>query len=571
VTTNVDISSAPRVEIAPRWDAAPVATEARSGSPWWRGAPVLVAAAIAVVYLIVQPRTVDLAAAVFRSRLFDEAGFTIWNNSWYSGHPTWSYSVLVPPLTWLFSPALVGALSGVASAALFEPLARRHFGGRAARWGALWFGAGAMTPVLSGRITFACGVAAALAALLALQRGKPWPAAALALATGLLSPIAGLFLALACAAYALADVWPRAGAEPRAGPEPERGAALTRLRPAGVALTAAALAPPALVSILFPDGREGPFVFSAFWPLPLFALAFFAAIPARERTLRTGALLYAVAAVGAFAITTPVGGNAVRLGALVGGPLLLCALLAARRRITLPLLALLVAFGVWQWSAAVRDIAQTAGDRSTEASFYKPLNDFLAAQVAGRTEPFRVEIPFTFSHWETAEVAPRFDLARGWLRPDDRDYNHLFYDGSLDAGTYRAWLAEHAVRFVAVPRDVKPDYSARAELRLIDAGLPYLRPVFGSSDWQVYEFAEPHPLAIGAQATRTGIDDATLRFARPGAAIVRLRWSPYWLAEGGCVERAGEWTRVIASRPGELRLEQSFSIGRVLDHGRRCA
>src|SRR5205085_8512112 len=139
----------------------------RTGShpPAWRAAPVLVAATIVAAYVVVQPRTVDLAAATFRARLFGEAGFTIWNATWYSGHPTWSYSVLVPPLSWLLSPALLGVLSGVLAAALFEPLARAHFGARAARWGALWFGAAAMTPVLSGRVTFAAGMAAALGAL----------------------------------------------------------------------------------------------------------------------------------------------------------------------------------------------------------------------------------------------------------------------------------------------------------------------------------------------------------------------------------------------------------------------
>ena len=182
MTTNVDIPSAPRAPTTAVGESRRIASHPLT----WRLAPVLLAAAIAVAYLVVQPRTVDLAAAVFRSRLFGDAGFTIWNNSWYSGHPTWSYSVLVPPLAWLLSPALLGALSGVASAALFEPLARRHFGAHAARWGALWFGAGAMTPVLSGRITFACGVAAALGALLALQRGRPWLAAALAVVTGLM-------------------------------------------------------------------------------------------------------------------------------------------------------------------------------------------------------------------------------------------------------------------------------------------------------------------------------------------------------------------------------------------------
>jgi hypothetical protein len=161
-------------------------------------------------------------------------------------------------------------------------------------------------------------------------------------------------------------------------------------------------------------------------------------------------------------------------------------------------------------------------------------------------------------------------LARGWLRPDDRDYNHLFYDGTLNAATYRAWLTDHAVRFVAVPQGIKPDYSARDELALIASRPAYLRPVWTSGGWSVYRFTRSQPIATGATLTRLGASDADLRFTRAGAATVRVRWSPYWRADGACVEKAGEWTRVIARRAGDVHLEQSFSPGRVLDHGRRC-
>ena len=51
---------------------------------------------------------------------------------------------------------------------------------------------------------------------------------------------------------------------------------------------------------------------------------------------------------------------------------------------------------------------------------------------------------------------------------------------------------------------------------------------------------------------------------------VRVRWTPYWLAAGGCVERAGRWTRVSAAERGFMRLSTRFAPERILDHGRRC-
>jgi hypothetical protein len=65
-------------------------------------------------------------------------------------------------------------------------------------------------------------------------------------------------------------------------------------------------------------------------------------------------------------------------------------------------------------------------------------------------------------------------------------------------------------------------------------------------------------------------DELLLDVKRPGAALVRVRWTPYWFAAGGCVERAGEWTRVIAERPGFMRLSTRFAPERIAAHGRRC-
>ena len=74
-----------------------------------------------------------------------------------------------------------------------------------------------------------------------------------------------------------------------------------------------------------------------------------------------------------------------------------------------------------------------------------------------------------------------------------------------------------------------------------------------------------------------GSDQLLLRVKKPGDALVRVRWTPYWLAKGGCVERDGDWTRVTATKAGYLRLVTRFGPERVFQRGRaatacsRCA
>jgi hypothetical protein len=142
---------------------------------WQRLAPAGLAAVLAAIYVIVSPPSLDLAAHLLRVKLFDAEGFGIWNNWWYAGHPVVLYSVLFPAVAATLTPQLAAAMASVGSAALFEPLARRHFGPRA--WlGALWFGAGTAISLYTGRLTFAFGMLPAVATALALERGRPWPA-----------------------------------------------------------------------------------------------------------------------------------------------------------------------------------------------------------------------------------------------------------------------------------------------------------------------------------------------------------------------------------------------------------
>ena len=514
--------------------------------------PALLTAAIAVVWLVVEPHTVDMAAHTYRADLFGAEGLTLWNGNWYAGHHTPAYSLLFPPLAWLIGPWLAGALSVVAAALVFEPLARRHWGDRG-RFAAWWFAAGVGGLLFTGRLPYALGVAIGLGALLALQRGRPRLAVALAVATSLASPIAGAFLALAGVAGALA----------RRG----RGGAGA---PAWVA--AGALTPIVVLGAAFPEGGYMPFAFSAYAPVPLFCLILFAVLPRRERALRIGLVLYGLATTVAFAVETPMGSNAVRLAALFAGPVAVAAVPWPKRR--LPATALGLAFAalaVWQVSSPTRDFRASQDEPSAATSYYKPLLDYLETR---RPEDGRVEIPFTRSHWEASEVARRFPLARGWERQLDAGKNALFYHGILADFTYANWLAEHGVQLVALA-DVKPDESSFGERALIERKPPYLKLVRRLPHWRIYDVTLPHPMVVqrrGADVRleRLRSDELLLDVVRPGPTVLRVRWSPYWRTDNGCVERAGEWTRFTPERAGRARITMSFSPVRVLDRGPRC-
>ena len=187
--------------------------------------------------------------------------------------------------------------------------------------------------------------------------------------------------------------------------------------------------------------------------------------------------------------------------------------------------------------------------RRRQRAYYAPLLRFLSAQTG---PPFRVEIPFTSSHWESYAVATRFPLARGWERQLDIKYNHLFYGGRLDAATYDAWLHSLAVRYVAIA-DTSLDYSAHVEARLIDRGLPYLKLVMRSTHWRVYAVADPTPIVSGAATlTALGPNSVTIDARRAGTALVRVRYSPYWaLGEGSAASaQAGQFTNCECGTPG---------------------
>jgi len=528
----------------------------RDRGPWrWRRtAPTLAAAVIAAAYVIIAPRSEDLGAHLLRAKLFATEGFGIWNNWWYGGHNVPGYSVLFPPLGALLTPQWVAAISAPVSAALFESLVYRRFGEDA--WlGALWFGVATGVNLFTGRLTFALGLVPALGTALALQRRRPGLAAACAALTALASPVDALFVALAGAAYAVA-----AYIEPT---DPKRRAqdALP-----GIGVAVAALLPVLALSIAFPEGGGEPFAFSALWPIVLVSLAALIVVPKKDRALRAGLALYVVGCVASYAIASPVGSNVTRLAPLFAGPL--AALLFWRRR-PLVLLALALPLIYLQWQAPVRDV-RTADDNSEVTfAYFQPMMTYLSRQPG---PPFRIEIPFTLFHWEAYAVAPEFPLARGWERQLDTKDNQVFYNGTLTASKYDAWLHRLAIRYVAVA-DAELDYSAKQEVALIDRGLPYLRLVLHTKHWRVYAVRDPTPIVDGAATLQAlGPNYLQLQAQHAGTALIRVHYSPYWaVTEGsGCIAPAGDFTRLTVNRPGPIRVAIQFSLTRIGATSARC-
>jgi hypothetical protein len=464
---------ATRTAIAGRYELpGHVAGATRPSSHPWALA-LAVAIPLAAFYLILSPPAGDLAAATYRSDLFARVGFATWDTGWYAAHGHWlpGYSLLSPALGALLGVRVVLVLSGVAASALFALIARRAFDPVAAGIAAVVFALGFSVELLSGRVPYDLGFAIGLATVLALMRGALPLALGLAALTSVASPVAGAFLALVGLAYAAADAR------------------------RGLALVAAALAPILALNLAYPEGGYEPFAPSDFWLTLGGVLSIALLLPqgplsARgRRVVRVGAALYTLALIGSFAIQTPVGGNAARLGPPLAAPLL-AGVLWERRRVALLALAPVLLY--WQLITPIHDVRAVAGDPGVNASYYAPVLSELRRLLADRPiggEPTIVEVPLMKAHWEATYLAGHdgVSLARGWERQLDTRYGAIFYRPSLGASAYRAWLTENRVAYVALP-DAPLDQAGRLEGALIASGVPYLRELWHSKHWRLYRF-----------------------------------------------------------------------------------
>jgi hypothetical protein len=530
------------------------------------------AAGLLVVWLLLDPRTPDLAAQVYRLGLYERAGLSLFDEHWYAGHALPGYSLLFGPIASLTGMRALAVVSVLASVALFERIVMGVYGEEACvRWGACLFAVAAVGDVWSGRLTFALGVTLALASVYALTRERLVVAACAAGVCAAASPVAGVLLALAGLSYALA----------------RRDPLVLAALGAPVALVVGS------VRALFPEGGYEPYPATSLAATALVVCLFLWALPRgeRNRVLRVGAVVYLVACLLCVVVRTPMGSNIERYGVLLAGPLLLCGLAgdgtrtrargrqvrgrrSARGRWAY---AQPIAVGVavcaamaWTVWGPVRETRAIAGSPATRSSYYAPVKRYLLTHGAGVE---RVEVPLTRSHWEAAMLAPSMSLARGWEKQLDERYDSVLLGSGLTAAGYRGWLKREAVAFVALP-DVPLDPSSAREGELIRGGLPYLRPVWASRHWRVYAVDEATPLLEGAgRVTALRTDTFAVWADAAGRLLVRVHYNRYdtVLAGHGCVASApGGWTYVQARARGEIVVGSRFSVGRALGLGGEC-
>lgn len=93
--------------------------------------------------------------------------------------------------------------------------------------------------------------------------------------------------------------------------------------------------------------------------------------------------------------------------------------------------------------------------------------------------------------------------------------------------------------------------------------------MFSSAHWQVYRVLGATSLLRGpGRLTALGHQGFTLDASAPGDFLVRVHYTPYWTVLAGRAhisEAQGNWTQIIVSRAGVVRVQAQFSLGAALE------
>lgn len=462
--------------------------------PAWVWIPTLIATANAIAFFVLRPGVNDLWAARARaSAVSHGVGLTYWF-SWFGGGSTpGNYSVLSPWLSALTSAEFVGAVSAVAITLLTAAAVKdtRH---PAAATGVatvcvalnLW----------SGRVPFLLGCVFALVALIAvIHRNSVVTVLATVLAV-LSSPVSAAFLALGLAGTVLRD--------------------RTHRVPAAIAIGTVVIGFGA-VAVAF--GTPGPqeFAVGVFLQVAGGLVLFMFAKPPVE--LRVVLWLSALALVLVVLIPNGMGSNFTRMVWFC----LPVAVVALSGRSAWVASLLVVPMLISGGNLTVSDL-RDATARVADTSYYAPLAKELD-NIPGLSN-FRLEVVAETAHAAYDALLDHAMLARGWETQEDNALNRSLRQAALDATTYKVWLDNNSVGYVALPRAQNASYP---EYTLV-AGKqpPYLTRIWSSTDWMLYRVSDSRPIVAAPNAIiEYSQAKLTVRARCACTFSVRIRYSKY--------------------------------------------
>jgi hypothetical protein len=507
------------------------------------------AAVLASLLVWLGPPGADFAAHAYQRSAFLEHGFALWNNFWYAGRYSFvTYSLVYYPLAALLGIKLLAVASITGAALAFALLLGREWGATARPsvrtfslvWGAV---------VLSGAFPFLLGFALALLGLCALQAGRRWVFAACAALALAASPLAFLLLTVVLVGVGVARWRER------------------RRFAVPAAFVGAMLAAEVLLWRLFPDNGRYPFSWQELLAACLFCVAGIALTWRVDsaRVLCWFFVAYLGGVLAVFAVPSAVGENVARLR-FAALPMMVLAFSLRRWRPLPVALAVLPLTLSWNVTPLAFSFVSSEDDPAAARAYWQPAVKYLQHHLS---LSYRVEAVDTAGHWD-AVYLPRagVPLARGWFRQNDFPQNKVFYDDEgLMPAAYLRWLRSLGIRYVVLT-DARPDYSARAEAKLLRSGRSHLIPVWRSRHITIYEVPSPRALITGpapAKVVELTQTKLTVRVASAGTYRLAIRYSPYWMVSTGCLDPAPDSMMLLrAPAAGSVQLRFHVNARRAI-------
>ncbi len=449
-----------------------------------------------IAFVLVRPDVNDLWAARARaSAVSHGVGLTYWF-SWFGGGSTpGNYSVVTPYLSAYLGTEVVGALASVAVSLLAVLLVVRTRHPVAASAIAVFVAA---ANLWSGRVPFLLGLALAAGALLALTHRRRVVTLVLTVLSMAASPVAGVFLALGLSGTFLTT--------------------RTRHWRPIIAWTAGTMfVAGVVVTLMF--GAPGPEPFSAELAAGVLAglLALWLARPPDH--VRTTLYVAALADVVLWVVPNGLGSNFARF-VWFCLPIAVVALSRRRGWVAGLLVTPLVLTGA---TTTVSDL-YNASRPVSGTSYYTALAHRLR-QIPD-LQDYRVEVVDHGAHAGYDALLPYASLARGWETQEDDELNKSLDQNPLPATTYKVWLDNNAVGYVALPSasvGAYPEYTLVREHRA-----PYLHQIWSDTRWQLFAVTDPVPI-VGTPGTIAAHTQSSMTVRIPCACTisVRVRWSKF--------------------------------------------